>query len=210
MISTAAYRYAHFIVRTKPSRRTGKKRIGRTTPFSEASQHGGTAAVDGSPHPHRKRCTIPIARCGPLRRCLATVWPPAGVAADRTLVLAPCAAPSLRPSHGGTAFGARRVWRVRRLGLVAVAPARHHLCAPVAIWGKNTVKSGEVHSGLGHQGGQSGDAIQWLKEDMRGAVPVRGLELVLHLNLRLNPVFRNMPGLSAPGRQSGHDLRIQT
>jgi len=117
---------------------------------------------------------------------------------------------TLRPSHGGAALGGCWVWRVRRLGLVAVAPARHHLRAQVAVRGKNTVKSGEVHSGLGHQGGQPGDEIQWPKEEMRGAVPVRGLELELHLNLRLNPVFRNMPGLSAPGRQSGHDLRIQT
>ncbi len=53
---------------------------------------------------------------------------------------------TLRPSHGDAAFGGRWVWR---LGLVAVAPARHHLCAPVAVRGKDTVKSSEVHSGLG-------------------------------------------------------------
>jgi hypothetical protein len=49
---------------------------------------------------------------------------------------------TLRPSHGRAAFGGRWVWRVRRFGLVAAAPARHHLHAKVAVRGKSTVKSG--------------------------------------------------------------------
>jgi hypothetical protein len=37
--------------------------------------------------------------------------------------------------------------------------------------------------GLGHQGGQPGDEVQRLQNDVGGAVPVRGLECIAHIPL---------------------------
>jgi hypothetical protein len=100
---------------------------------------------------------------------------------------------ALCPRHRSVALGRGVVGDVWRLALAArfdmltaglAAFCRGDLRAVFTVEGKNTVKSDEVHSGLGHQGGQPGDEIQGLKEDTRGAVAVRGLELVLHLTVR--------------------------
>ena len=52
------------------------------------------------------------------------------------------------------------------------------------LMGKHTVKAGEVDAWLGHQSGQPGNEIQRLKDDVRGAVAVRCLELVPDIAIR--------------------------
>ena len=54
----------------------------------------------------------------------------------------------------------------------------------LAIGGKYTVETGEVDSWLWHQCGEAGNEIQWLEDDVRGAVPVRRLELVTDVAIR--------------------------
>lgn len=49
-----------------------------------------------------------------------------------------------------------------------------------AVRRKDVVESCEVHSGLGHQGGEPGDEIQWLKNHMGGAIPIGCLEFIAH------------------------------
>ena len=65
-----------------------------------------------------------------------------------------------------------------------------------AVRCEHTVKAGEVDAGFGHQGGQPGNEIQRLKDDVRGAIPkalatlagqafaVRCLELVPDIAIR--------------------------
>jgi len=40
------------------------------------------------------------------------------------------------------------------------------------------METGQIHSRLRHQGGQPGDEVQRLEDDVRGAIAVRCLELV--------------------------------
>ncbi len=61
--------------------------------------------------------------------------------------------------------------------------ARHDLCAPAMVGSEDTVKACEVHPGSGCQGGQAGEKIQRLEHDMRGAIPVRGLQRIADVAL---------------------------
>jgi hypothetical protein len=48
----------------------------------------------------------------------------------------------------------------------------------LAVRGKHTVEARQVDAWLGHQGGQPGNKIQRLKDDVRGPIAVRCLEPV--------------------------------
>jgi len=54
-----------------------------------------------------------------------------------------------------------------------------HQTTELAIGYKYTVEAGEVDSWLWHQGGQSCNEIQWLKDHRGGVVPVRRLQDVV-------------------------------
>jgi hypothetical protein len=101
---------------------------------------------------------------------------------------------ALRPAHGRVSRGGRPVRFLGCLGncslrgssscihaVVVRAPAalaRCYLRTQVAVRCKHAVITREVHARRGHQGGQAGDEVQGLEEDVGGAVAVRGLELV--------------------------------
>ena len=46
------------------------------------------------------------------------------------------------------------------------------------------METGEVHPGPGYQHRQAGDKIQRLEDDVRRAVPVRGLKLIPDVSVR--------------------------
>ena len=54
---------------------------------------------------------------------------------------------------------------------------------------EHAVKSSEINSWLGHQGNQSGDEIQWFKQDVGGAIAVE-IESQLKLKLGSGKVGR--------------------
>jgi len=56
-------------------------------------------------------------------------------------------------------------------------------CPVLAIGRKHPVKADEVNSGPGNQSDQSGDKVQWLKYDMRGAVVPRCFQLIADLTI---------------------------
>ena len=85
---------------------------------------------------------------------------------------------ALCPSHGCMAFG-RCLLRTGCLRLVAPAPpGRRHLGAVGAVGGKHAVVAGEIDSRPRHQGGQAGDEVQRLEDNVGGAVAIRCLQLV--------------------------------
>ena len=88
-----------------------------------------------------------------------------------------------KTGHGGPAFGGCWVFRRRRrAGLVALTPfGRRHPRTMRAVGGEHTMESSQVGPGLGHQGDQPGNEVQWLENDMRGAIAVRRLEFVAHM-----------------------------
>ena len=71
-------------------------------------------------------------------------------------------------------------WRfIRYFSLVPFAPlCRGHQGTMFAIGREHTMEPGKVDSGPGHQRGQAGNEIQRLEHHMRGAIPVRRLQLV--------------------------------
>ena len=52
-----------------------------------------------------------------------------------------------------------------------------------AVRGKHTVESCQVHSGFGHQGRKLGDEVHRLEDDVGGAIPIRGFQLIPNLAL---------------------------
>ena len=42
----------------------------------------------------------------------------------------------------------------------------------LAVWCKHAMVANQIDPGPGHQGGESGNEIQWFKEEVRGAVGV--------------------------------------
>ena len=90
----------------------------------------------------------------------------------------------LRPGHRGATFGGR--WRfIPSLGLVALASlGRGDQGTVFAVRGKYTMKSCQIHPWFWHQGRQPGDEVQWLENDMGGAIPVGRLELVANVAIR--------------------------
>ena len=93
---------------------------------------------------------------------------------------------ALRPGHCGAAFGWRRLLRVRGPGMrgAPAPPGRGHPRTVFAVRCEHPVETGQVHPRLGHQGGQPGNEIQWLEDDVRRAVSVRRLQLVSDLAVR--------------------------
>jgi len=69
------------------------------------------------------------------------------------------------PLLGGSGFGAPPPLR------------RCHRCSLLAVRGKYPMEVRQIDPGFWHQGGEPGDEIERLEDDMRGAVTVRRLEL---------------------------------
>ena len=91
----------------------------------------------------------------------------------------------LRPGHGHMTLSGRFLLLASSaLGLATLAPLRRcHQCSVFAIRGKYTVKTCQIDSGLGHQGGQFGNKVHRLEDDVGGAIPVRGFQLIPNLAL---------------------------
>lgn len=67
--------------------------------------------------------------------------------------------------------------------LVSLFPALGgcHLHPVLAVGGKDSVESGEIDPRLGYQCYQFRDEVQRLKDDMRGAITVRGFQFIAHM-----------------------------
>jgi len=88
---------------------------------------------------------------------------------------------ALRPGDRCVALGGR--WRlVRYLRLVSLASlCGRHPCPVFIVGRKHAVKACEADSWRWRQCGEAGDKIQWLEDHMRGAIPVRRLQLVANV-----------------------------
>jgi hypothetical protein len=80
------------------------------------------------------------------------------------------------PGHGTVFF---RFCQVRVGGESLTAPCRGDLRAKAAVRGEEPVIAREIDAGSGHECRQSGNKIQWLEEDVGGAVSPGCLERVL-------------------------------
>ena len=91
-----------------------------------------------------------------------------------------------KTGHGRPA-GCRRAL-LYRIGLLAFGaltqPARRDRPAPGAVGRKHPVVAGQIHPRPRHQRRQPRHEIQRLEDDVRGAVPVRRLELVANIPRR--------------------------
>ena len=90
---------------------------------------------------------------------------------------------ALSPSHRYPAFSRRLLLAlIGGFGFVApAAPRRRHPRTMGAVRCEHPVESDQIDPGLRHQGGQPGDEVQRLKDDVCGAIAVRRLELITHV-----------------------------
>ena len=92
---------------------------------------------------------------------------------------------ALRPAHRHVARGFRLVRVTDLIGSLPLAPhtpmRRRHRSAQLAVRGEHSMKSCQVHARWRHQCGKARHQVQRVEHDVRGAVPVWGLELVAHL-----------------------------
>ena len=79
-----------------------------------------------------------------------------------------------RPRHGYVTLGWRLLLRCNRCAAVVAFTAlrRRHEHPMPAVGGEHTVEARQVDPGLWDQGGQTGNEVQGLEDDMRGAVTV--------------------------------------
>jgi hypothetical protein len=64
---------------------------------------------------------------------------------------------------------------------VTLAPlGRSYPHSVFAVRRKNTMVSGQVDSGFGYQGGQFGDEIYWLENDVSRATAKRGFQFIVY------------------------------
>ena len=59
---------------------------------------------------------------------------------------------------------------------------RHDAPAVLAVWGEHAVEAGEVEPRPRDQRGEACDEVEWIEDDMRGAVPERLFESVDYLS----------------------------
>ena len=57
-------------------------------------------------------------------------------------------------------------------------PGRRHPHSVFAVRRKNTMVSGQVDSGFGYQGGQFGEEIHWLEDDVSRAITIRRFQFI--------------------------------
>ena len=76
---------------------------------------------------------------------------------------------ALHPGHGCQ-------WFVGYLCLVFASG--HDVFTLFAVWGEHAVEAGEVQTRTRHQRGQSGNEVEWVEDDMGGAVAEGLFELV--------------------------------
>ncbi len=88
-----------------------------------------------------------------------------------------------KTGHRGASFGRRLVLRhVGRFELAAFTPpGGRHQRTMFTVGRKHAMKAGEIDAWLWYQCGEASDKIQWLEYHMRGAVPVRRLQLVANV-----------------------------
>jgi len=93
---------------------------------------------------------------------------------------------ALCPGHRGTAF--RCCWFLSlrcRDGLASPTPlGRCHPRAVLAVGREHDVKTRQINSRLRHKRCQPGDKIQWIENDVGGAVTVWCLQLVTNVAVR--------------------------
>ncbi len=65
-------------------------------------------------------------------------------------------------------------------------PGRSHPHSVFAVRRKNTMVSGQVDSGSGYQGGQFGDEIYWLEDDVSRAITIRRFQFIAKRALCMN------------------------
>ena len=90
---------------------------------------------------------------------------------------------SLRPSHRHMALARGLVFFARMLLPPLPPPGRRYVNTVLAIRGKDTVEACKVHARFGYQCRQPSDEVQRLEQNMGGAVPIRGLELVANITI---------------------------
>ena len=62
-------------------------------------------------------------------------------------------------------------------------PGRGHPHSVFAVRRKDTMVSGQIDSGSGYQGGQFGDEIYWLEDDVSRPITIRGFQFIANLTL---------------------------
>jgi len=94
---------------------------------------------------------------------------------------------TLRPAHGHMARGHGFVGGLITLPLAAHTPMRRcHRSSEFAVRREHPVKSRQMHPGRRHQRDKPRHQIQRCQHDVRGAVTVGGLQLMLLALMRLN------------------------
>jgi len=69
-------------------------------------------------------------------------------------------------------------------GLVALASfGEHQRRTMLAVRCEYAMETGQVDAGFRYQSGQACNEVQWFEDHMRGAIAVRGLELVTHITI---------------------------
>lgn len=91
-----------------------------------------------------------------------------------------------RPGHGYMAFSRRLIFPCLTSFEFATFPSLgwSDVNSVFAVRGKDSVESGEIDSGLGHQSCQPRNKIHRLKNNLRSAIAVRRFEFVAHLACR--------------------------
>jgi len=91
---------------------------------------------------------------------------------------------SLSPTHRHMRLRARFLILTFCHFRAALAPlGRGHPYPVFSVRRKYTMESGQVDSGPGYQGGQLGDEIHWLENDVSRAITIRGFQLISNLAL---------------------------
>ena len=91
----------------------------------------------------------------------------------------------LCPGHGSMLFRESPFLGVCPRSLAALAPFRRGDLRPVfADRCEDAVVAGQVDVGPGHECGQLGQEIQWVEDDMGGAVPVGRFQSVSNISVR--------------------------
>ena len=86
---------------------------------------------------------------------------------------------SLSPCHRHMAL--RRCILILTSGNFPVTfapPGRGHPHSVFAVRRKDTMVSGQIDSGFGYQGGQFGDEIYWLEDDVSRPITIRGFQFI--------------------------------
>ena len=87
---------------------------------------------------------------------------------------------TLRPGHCRVAYGRGRVCA---RGLTPSAPRRGHWLAQGRVGREHAVVTDQVDAWIGYERRPPGKEIEWLEDDLSGAIPIRGLQLEVNVTL---------------------------